>query len=141
MDIKQYISKFFSRACVYFTAMILIYTAVVALINNDANEILIGGVRILFFFIFSLLFSLANVIYGIKSISSPVRFLIHYLITLFACCICLFLPASLAPSGFIVGIVFFSVIYFLVAAIYALILSLHKKRLEKKEVYEKKFSK
>lgn len=141
MNINQQFTKLLTNTCSYFTAIILAYTAVVAIINTAANEILIGGVRILFFFIFSLLFSLANVVYGIKTISAPVRLLLHYLITIFACYICLFLPASLRPSGVIVGIVLFSILYFFLVAMRALVLSLIKKRLEKKEVYEKKFSK
>ena len=141
MTVKQYLSKLLTHTCCYFTGIILIYTVVVSLINANENEILLSGVRVLFFFIFSFMLSLANLVYGIKSISSPVRLLIHYLLTIFACYICLILPASLAPSGVIVGIVFFSIIYFVLAGILTLLSSVRKKQIEKKEAYEKKFSK
>ena len=141
MNIKRLISTLLWRTCVYFTVIILIYTAIVAILNTDAHEILVDGVRIMFFFIFSLLFSLANLIYRIKSFSSAIRLLLHYLITAFACYVCLFLPASLTPSGILVGIVLFSITYFIFVGALAIILSARKKHLEKKEVYEKKFSK
>ena len=141
MNIKKYLSRLLTETCCCFSAIILVYTAVVAMVNTDANEILLSGMRVFFFFIFSLLFSFANLVYGIKSISAPVRLLIHYLLTIFACYLCLILPAALKPSGVIVGIVLFSVIYFILAGILALIFSARKKQLEKKEVYVKKFSK
>ena len=141
MNIKQYLTRFLSQTCCLFTGIILIYTVIVALVNPDANEIYLSGLRILFFFIFSIFISGANLIYGVKTVSAPIRLLIHYIMTAFAVYLCLLLPSDPAPSKVIVGIVLFSILYFIGAGILAIIRSVRKKQLEKKEVYVKKFSK
>ena len=141
MNIKQKLTKLLTNTCIFFSAMILVYAAIVALINTEASEILISGVRMMFFFIFSLLFSLASLIYSIKTISTPVRIISHYFITLLACYVCLFLPAELTPATTLVGIVLYTVLYAVLAAIFAFVSSLIRKNANKKEEYTSKFSK
>lgn len=141
MDIKRKIAKLLTDTAVYFTVIVLIYSIIVALVHTDASEILVSGLRILFFFIFSLLFSFANLIYGIDWISAPIRLLCHYLLTIFAVYICLLLPAALRPSGMLVGFLFFTILYFVLQTIAYFFRKARRKRLEKKEEYTNKFSK
>lgn len=136
MEFKDFVNKIMKQACVCFTMATLLYTLIVAAINIGAEEILISAERIILFFIFSFIFSLANSVLGAKSLSTTLRFFIHYILSMLACYFCLILPISPRPSDAVVGIALFSVLYFAVLAVALIIRSISKKIRERKEEYK-----
>lgn len=144
MDLKNFIKKTLTGATVYFSIITLLYGFVVALIYTEAEEILLEGSRIYFFFLFSLMFSSANAILKIDSVSSFLRRILHYFITVLAFLFCILLPATNEKTGasfIVVGLSALTLIYVLIfVAISAIKASLSRKR-NKKEEYQKHFSK
>lgn len=140
MDIKTNIKKIFSKACVLFTVIIAIYTMIVAFVNVDQSTILLDGVRVLLFFVFSLLISIANFIFSLKQVPSVARLLVHYAISALAFYICLMLPIAPTPSHTVVGLVIFTIIYFIAVGIIALFRARYKKQSDTDRSYKKHFS-
>ena len=144
MDLKSIIKKISISTCVIFTAITICYCILVSLINPDAEEILFEGTRIVLFFFFSLIVSLANAVLAIESLPSWSRHVIHYVLCTFAFYLCVLFPsvqANTKASFVIVGISLFTVLYVLVAAVVSIFKSKIKRNKEKKETYTKRFSK
>ena len=142
MEIKNLIKKILHGTYACFTAMTVVYILIVIFLNVDSNEILVEGTRVLLFLVCSFLFSLANTLFGIKSIHRAAAYLIHYLLYALGIYACLLLPISLTPaSKYFVAIVVFSVIYAAVMGIRALLTSRYKKLGEEEQDYKKQFSK
>ncbi len=142
MTIKGFIKKALSHACAYFTLIMLGYIIIAAIINVGDDALLLDGVRTVLFFLFSLLWACANVIFSLKNIGGGIRLFVHYLIMLFAFFTCLLLPlGSLKASGYLIGAVIFTIVYFAVMGIIHLISSKFKANVESTQKYEKQFSK
>lgn len=141
MEIKKQIKKTLCNTCVLFTAIIIIYALVVMLINIDAQSIQLDGARTVLFFFFSLMISVANSIFSTKSIAAALRLTLHFVICAFAFYLCLMLPIEPTPANTVIGMAFFTVIYFVVAAIVYFFRSRYKKLSEENETYTKRFSK
>lgn len=141
-NLKSFIEKTLSTACIYFSIITLIYSFIVALIFPEADEILLEGTRIFFFFLFSLMFSCANSLLATKSFPSFPRHLLHYFITVFAFLLCILLPATNAKTGasfIVVGLSAFTLVYLFILVIISVIKSSVAKRRNKKEAYENLF--
>jgi hypothetical protein len=93
------------------------------------------------FFLASLLFSLANGIFRINKLHGAVKLLLHYLLSTFAFCACMLLPLSLDSTSTLVGIILFSVIYFIIAALIAFFRARYKRRVDENSEYKSQFSK
>ncbi len=142
MTIKGFIKKALSHACAYFSIIMLGYIIIAAIINVGDKAILLEAGRTVLFFLFSLLWACANVIFSIKTIGGGVRLVVHYLIMLFAFFACLLLPlSSLKASGYLIGAVIFTLIYFAIMGLIHLFTSKLKANVESTENYEKQFSK
>ena len=142
MEIKNLIKKTFHGAYACFTAMTAVYILIVIFLNTDSKEILVDGSRVLLFLVASFLFSLANTLFGVKAIHRAAAYLIHYALYALAVYACLLLPLSLSPaSKYFVAIVILSVIYAIIMAIRALLVSRYKKLGNETEEYQKHFSK
>ena len=144
MDIKSYIKKIALNTCVIFTAITVAYGILVSLMNPDAEQILIDGTRIVLFFFFALLVSLANALLSIKKMPSAIRVILHYLLSTFAFYLCVLFPVAdtKVGAGFtVVGLSLFTVAYALGAATVCITRTSHKRNKEKKETYENRFSK
>lgn len=141
MTIKGFIKKALSHTCAYFTLIMLGYIIIAAIINVGDEKLLLDGGRTVLFFLFSLLWACANVIFSIKSIGGGIRLFLHYLIILFAFFTCLMLPLKPRTSGYLIGVVLFTLIYFAVMGIIHLITVKFKANVESTENYEKQFSK
>ncbi len=144
MDLKGFIKKTLTGACIYFSTITLLYGFVVALIYAEADEILLEGTRIYFFFLFSLMFSAANAVLKIDSVSSFLRHVLHYFITIFAFLFCILLPATNEKTGasfIVVGLSAITLLYVLIFVAITVIKSSILRKRNKNEEYKKRFSK
>ncbi len=144
MDIKSIIKKVFISTCVIFTAITVLYCILVAILNPDAEQIFFEGTRIVLFFFFALLVSLANAVLSIKIIPSAARHIIHYVLCAIAFYLCVLFPlvqAQTTSSFIIVGLSLFTVAYVLTVAAISVIKSKKQRNKEKKETYTSQFSK
>lgn len=141
MNIKNTVRKIITEACVLFSLITAVYALIVYLIFVDQPQVLMDAGRVLLFFVFSVLFSVAGGIYRIKQLAAALRLLIHFLICTLAFYLCFLLPVPMTPSAVFVGMIFFVLIYFAVAGILALTLSRFRKAKEANTVYERQYSK
>ena len=144
MDLKKFIKNTLSRACIYFSIITLFYGLIVALVYTESDEILLEGTRIYFFFLFSLIFSAANSVLAVKSISSFLRQILHYFITVFAFLFAILLPATNEKTGagfVVVGLSALTLIYVLLLVAISVVKSFIAKKRNKEEEYKKHFSK
>ena len=139
MTVKNFIKKTLTDACVYFSAIMLIYIIIAAIMNVEESMLLLDAARVVLFFVFACLFSLACYVYKIKNLSGGVRLLCHFLITLFAFYTCLILPLSMRPASVFVGIVLFTILYFVIFGLYALISSKYRANKESHQKYARQF--
>ena len=140
MDIKAILKKALTCACVVFTLMTAIYSLIVLIITVDSDEILVDAGRIVLFFVFSLLFAVANGFLKLSFLKPALRYVCHFLILLFATYASLLLPAGLEGSRLVVGLIFFILVYFALMGIRALFLSKFRSNAELGEDYKSRFS-
>lgn len=141
MNFKSILKKILTNACVYFTTVTAIYSIIVMIVYVDDKAVLLDAARVLLFFVASFLFALANGVFTFEKLSSPAKFFIHYLLTLFAFYSCMMLPISPAGTTLLVGLAIFSVIYFIFAALITLIRSRYKTRENQTAEYKSQFTK
>ena len=143
MDLKSIIKKIFISTCVIFTAATVFYCILVALMNPDDERILFEATRIVLFFFFALIVSIANAVFKINQIPTAMRYIIHYLLCAFAFYLCVLFPIEslAAPSFVLIGLSLFTVIYVLACAVISIVKSKLQRKKEKQETYTAKFSK
>ena len=143
MKIKQQIGRILNRSCVFFTVIATVYILMTLLIQGigENKELLINGIFLLFFYLFSLLLAAANALWSVKAIPTPLRVILHYLICLFGFYTCFTLPMAMASRTIFVGIVLFTLLYALVAGMIALFRSRLQANREQVATYEKQFKK
>ena len=140
MGIKKLIKKMLTSACVIFTVITAAYMLILQIKNISNSAAGVEASRILLFFVFSCLLSIANAILSIQRLHSVLRYIFHYAICVFGFWTCFCIPNAMNASKTLVGIVLFSVGY----AIIMPIIAIFKRRLQNaekpKEKYEKQFS-
>lgn len=139
MAVKNFIKRLLTNSCIYFSAIMLIYIIIAAIINVDEARLLLDASRVILFFVFACLLSAANSVYGIKTVSGGLRLLCHFLIVIFAVYTCLILPLDLRSASNFVGLVLFAILYFSVFGIYAAISSRYRKNKESHQQYKRQF--
>ena len=140
MDLKKLISGIWSYACGLFTAMTAIYALIVTIMTVN-QEIYLSGERIIMFFLFSLIFAIANSILKITSINSVIRYILHFAAIGLDVYFCLLMPADMQGSKIVVGIAFYTVIYLIIMAIRSIFRTKLRANLEKTEEYKRQFKK
>ena len=141
MNLKALTKNIFKNACIIFTVFTAIYCIISAIINVDDSLDQLEVSRVILFFIASILFATANGVFKIERLHVAVKFILHYVLTLFAFWACMLLPLSLDTSTAIVGVALFSVLYLIVALIASLIRSRYKKNTDKDEEYVPQYKK
>lgn len=141
MNFKTLLKKVLTQACVYFSIVTALYALVVTIVYVDDPVVLLEASRVLLFFVASILVAIANGIFSVKMLHGAVRLIIHYLLTTFAFASCLMLPISPEPSTMTVGLVAFSVLYFIIAAISALLRSRYRSKEDEDKEYSSQFRK
>ena len=140
MEITKLIKKTLCQACVCFTAISAGYMLILRIINIG-EPAAVEADRVLFFFLFSLLFSIANAIKGINQIHSALRYILHYVISTFAFYACFLLPSQMRGSFMFTGLVLFTLGYFMVVGAIAIFTSRLKSNREKSAEYSNQFQK
>lgn len=140
MDLKKLISGMWGYTCALFTAMTAIYALIVTIMTVN-EDVYLSGERILMFFVFALVFSIANTILKLGSINSVIRYILHFVAIGLDVYFCLLMPAGMTGSKVVVGIAFYSIGYLIVMAIRSLFRSKLKANLEKTEEYKRQFKK
>ena len=141
MNLKALTKNIFKNACIIFTVFTAIYCIISAIINVDDSLVQLEVARVILFFIASILFAAANGVFKIERLHVAAKFILHYVLTLFAFWACMLLPLSLDTPTAIVGIALFSILYLIVALIASLIRSRYKKNTDKDEEYVPQYKK
>ena len=140
MEINKLIKKTLCASCIYFTVISAVYMLILRIINVG-DTAAVEADRILLFFLFSLLFSVANTIKSIKRINSALRNIAHYIICLFSFYACFMLPTNMRLSFVFTGLVIFTVAYLIVVSSIAIFKSRLNSNKEKSLSYSNQFKK
>lgn len=141
MTVKAFIKRMLSHACIYFSCIMLCYIIVAAMINVSDQSLLLDAGRTVLFFVFSLLFALANGIFALDKLSASLRVVAHYLITVFSFYACFLLSLSMRAASVIVGLVIFTLLYFAVLGLIFAFKSRFKTNVQRAEKYDKQYNK
>ncbi len=117
----------------------LAYIIIAEIVNVDYDTLLLEAGRTVLFFVFALLLAFANTLLKLERISSKIRILIHFAVTAFAFYACFMLPISMKASSVLVGLVIYTVVYFIIFGIITLFKSKYRSNTEKAEKYEKQY--
>ena len=141
MKIRTLIKKITVNGCIYFSIITALYSLLTFLTHLDEIPVLINAGNVLLFFVFSLILAFANSVLSFSSMGGGAKLFLHFIICLFGFYTCFLLPISPSASGYLVGIVCFSVIYFIIAGVIALFRSRLKKNTEKTQEYTNQYKK
>lgn len=137
MNIYKIIKKSLTEACVFFCVIFAVFAPIS--LTVDKAEGLYPLEQTFLFFVFSLLFALANAVYRIKTLGGGLRLFLHYLITVISFYLCFMLYMGMVGMQVLVGIFLYTVVYFIVAGIIALFRSRFNRLKNDYSDYEKKF--
>ncbi len=140
MDIKKLLKKTLCNTCIFFTAITLLYMLAVVFINVDDSRITLDAGRMFLFLVFSLLLAIANSVFTMQSAAAWLRLLLHYAICGLAFYLCMLLPLSPTASNTVVGLTFYTVIYFILAGVISFFRARYKKQSADTAEYTKRFS-
>ena len=140
MELKKLFKKLLTSTCIVFTVLTMVYMLLLQITNIEDTDAAVQAGRVLLFFVFSLMLSIANTAFSIEKLHLALRYIIHYAITVFGFWTCICLPLNNRFSTTLVAIVAFSIIY----AITMLLISIFGRRMKKNKKneikYEKQFS-
>ena len=137
----EIVKNILKNACICFTVFTAIYCIISAIVNVDDTVVSLEVARVLLFFVASVLFSAANGLFKIEKLHSALKIMLHYFLTLAAFYTCMLLPLSLDTPTLIVGIALCSIIYLIIASVYALIRSRYRANKKQNEAYVSQFKK
>lgn len=142
MEIGKLIKKSLSVACICFTLITAVYMLIMT-IAYPSETAFVKAYEVVLFFVFSVLFAIANAILSIEKINGALRYFLHYVICAAAFYPCFLLPRSenaVNPTSFaIIGIVIFTLIYAIIMAVIAAFRSRLKKNRETMVAYTNQF--
>lgn len=140
MEIKKLFKKLLNSTCIIFTVVTAAYMLVLQIINITDSVAAVEAGRVLLFFVFSLLLSIANTLLSIEKIHLALRYIFHYIISTFGFWTCFCLPNKMNASKTLVGIVIFSLVYALIMSVIGIFSRRLKKSRSSEKKYEKQFS-
>lgn len=141
MDIKKLIKKALCSTCIYFTFITALYMLCMVFVTTGDDSPAVEAHRVLLFFVFSVLWAIADFIRSIKAIPAPLSILIHFGICLFGFYACFLLSVKMLPSATLTGLIIFSILYWICAGIKAFFRSRLKANREPSKKYEDQFKK
>lgn len=141
MDIKKLIKKALTSSCIYFTLITAVYMLCMAIITTGDNAPAVEAQRVLLFFVFSLLWAIADFVRSLKAIPSPLGYVLHYIICLFGFYACFMLPVNMRASTVLTGLIIFTLAYWVLAGVIAIFTSKLRKNREQVQKYEGQFKK
>ena len=141
MTVKKIFKNLLTDTSGFFTLITPIYAALHIIVNTVEEEALIPVSFLLYIFLFSLLGAVSMFIYRLNTMNKALRVSIQYVIILFASYVCFFAPYKMSGSQTLIGLLFATVIYFLIFGVYTFLTWKFKQNKGKEEVYESKFKK
>ena len=141
MEIKKLLKRASVVTCIYFTVIMVCFMSILYFMNTDKAVPATEASKVIFFFLASILFAIANLIRKADKIHPVLKVVAHYIICTVSVLLFILLPMNFPQnSHYITGIVLFSIAYFLVRIITWAFSSKLKKNLEIEEAYQKQFS-
>ena len=140
MTVKGFLKKWLNHACVYFTVFMLIYIILAAIVNVGDQELRLDAGRTVLFFVFAFMLAAANTVFRIESIAGGLRLLIHLAITSLGFYFCFIMTLGMRVAQVFVGMIFFTLVYFIIFAIVTAFRSSYRKNTERSEKYEKRYN-
>lgn len=141
MTVKGFIKKLLVHSCVYFTIAMLVYMILAAIVNVSDDTLLLDAGRTVLFFVFSVLLAGANTVFSIKELNAAIRVILHYVFTTFGFYVCFMMTLGMRTSQVFVGLIIFTLIYFIILGIVTAFRARYKANAEKSEKYEKQYKK
>ena len=141
MDIKQFIKKYINTACVYFTLITAVYMLCMVFITTGDDSPAVEASRVLLFFVFSVLWAIADAIRAFKRIPAALGRIIHFVICIFAFYACFMLAVRMLPSNILTGLVIFTLFYWAVLGIKTFFASRLLRNREQTQQYKGQFKK
>ncbi len=139
MTVKGFFKKWLNHACVYFTIFMLIYIILAAIVNVGDSALSLDAGRTVLFFLFAFLLSAANTIFKLESMSASLRVFVHYLLTALGFYFCFIMTLGMRVAQVFIGLVMFTMVYFIVFGILAIFRARYKKNTERSQKYEKRY--
>ena len=140
MELKKLFKKLLNSTCIIFTVITALYMLALQITNITDSEVAIQAGRVLLFFVFSLLLSIANTLLSIEKLHVALRYIFHYIITAFGFWACFCIPTQMNFSQALVGMVIFSVVYAIIMTIVGIFARRLKRTQKQEKAYEKQFS-
>ena len=137
MSFWKSLKKSLTEACVIF-CVIFAFIAIFVLSMDKAEGLYSLGQTFLFF-IYAVIFALANAILRTKSMSFGLRIFLHFAITAIGFYLCFLLFMGMGGTQAIIGIFFYALVYTVVAVIIGLLMARFRKIKNAHSDYEKKF--
>ena len=141
MDIKKALKNLLRDTSIIFMLVTVAYAAIMVVVNVNADQILIDATFLLYVFLFSLLVSISQCLYRIKTINKALRVTIQLAIILFSSYVCFFLPLNMQPSQILIGLILTLIIYFIIYGTGAFFIWRFNKNTKKEEEYTSQFKK
>ena len=139
MNIWKIIKKSLTEACVIF-CVVFSLIAIFVLSMEKAEGLYSLGQTFLFF-IYALIFAIANIIMRIKGLSFSFRLFCHFLITALGFYLCFLLYMGMVGTQVVIGLFLYAVAYAVCAIIIGLFVSRFRKLKNANSDYENKFKK
>lgn len=139
MNFWKIIKKSLTEACVIFCVIFALIAIFV--LSLDKGEGLYSLGQTFLFFIFALIFAMANAVMRTKSLSFGLRLFLHFLITAIGFYLCFMLYMGMAGTQIIIGFFLYAVVYAIAALIIGLFVSRFRKIKNAHSDYENKFQK
>ena len=140
MTVKGFFKKWLNHACVYFTVFMLIYIILAAIVNVGDDALRLDAGRTVLFFLFAFLLSAANTVFKLETLSMSLRLLIHYVLTALGFYFCFIMTLGMRAAQVFIGLVLFTVVYFIVFGVVALFRARYKKNTERSQKYDKRYN-
>ena len=137
MNVWKIIKKSLTEACVIF-CVIFSLIAIFVLSMEKAEGLYSLGQTFLFF-IYALIFAMANIIMRMKSLSFAFRSFAHFAITALGFYLCFLLYMGMAGTQVVIGLFFYTVAYAICALIIGAFVSRFRKIKNAHSDYESKF--
>ncbi len=141
MNLRKFFKLLLGDTSRYFTLLAVLYSIAMLLVNVGKQEVLLRASTLFFLFLFALLAALARSLLRLSSMSGAARLLLHYLGLTFAFFLCLLLPNGMRATQVLIGLVLFSIVYWIGAGLVHVFYARFQKQSEQSEAYEKQFSK
>ncbi len=139
MNLWKIIKKSLTEACVIFCVIFSLIAIFV--LSMDKAEGLYSLGQTFLFFIYALIFAMANIIMRIKSLSFAFRLFAHFAITAIGFYLCFLLYMGMVGTQVLIGIFLYAIAYAVCALIIGLLVSRFRKIKNAHSDYENKFKK